>query len=148
MYLIVCKQMTHVKLNYSWHIVILGTISMGANKWIILDRSISVSSNTCTHLTVCTQISFFKNVINKICVYKSYILRIQGSLNKFLDVFRVGTFIDSTHIKLYSPSKESPPAAMHLLYCLNNFWKAPWKSSCLSVAMTFVTASFISSIAS
>ena len=25
---------------------------------------------------------------------------IQGSLNKFLDFFRLGTFIDSTHMKL------------------------------------------------
>ena len=37
---------------------------------------------------------------------------------------------------------------MHLLYCSNNFWKAPSKSSCVSVSMTFVTASFISSIVS
>ena len=35
---------------------------------------------------------------------------------------------------------------MHLLYCSNNFCKAPWKSSCMSVLMTFITASFISSI--
>ena len=33
---------------------------------------------------------------------------------------------------------------MHLLYRSNNFWNAPWKSSCVSVSMTFVTASFIS----
>ena len=31
---------------------------------------------------------------------------------------------------------------------LNNFWKAPWKSSCVSVSMTFLTDSFISSIVS
>ena len=36
---------------------------------------------------------------------------------------------------------------MHL-YRSNNFWKAPWKSSCVNVSMTFVTASFISSIVS
>ena len=36
---------------------------------------------------------------------------------------------------------------MHL-YCSNNFWKAPWKSSCVSVSITFVTGSFISSIVS
>ena len=35
---------------------------------------------------------------------------------------------------------------MHLLYRSNIFWKVPWKSSCVSVSMTFVTASFISSI--
>ena len=30
---------------------------------------------------------------------------------------------------------------MHLLYRFNNIWKAPWKSSCVSVSMAFVTAS-------
>ena len=73
---------------------------------------------------------------------------VQGSLNEFPDFFRMGTFIDSTHMKLWSPSKYSPLAAMHLLYHFNNFWKAPWKSSCVSVSMTFITASFISSIVS
>ena len=66
----------------------------------------------------------------------------------FKTYFRKGTFIDSTCMKLNSPSKESPPAAMHLSYRYKNFWKAPWKSSCVSVSMTFVTASFISSIVS
>ena len=37
---------------------------------------------------------------------------------------------------------------MHSLYRSNNFWKAPWNSSCMSVSMTFVTTSFISSIVS
>ena len=37
---------------------------------------------------------------------------------------------------------------MHLFYRSNNFWKVPWKSSCVIVSMTFVTASFISSILS
>ena len=37
---------------------------------------------------------------------------------------------------------------MHLLYRSNNFWKAQWKSSCVSMSMTFITASFISSIVS
>ena len=32
---------------------------------------------------------------------------------------------------------------MHLLYHSNNFWKAPWRSSCVSMSMTFVTASFM-----
>ena len=35
---------------------------------------------------------------------------------------------------------------MHLLYRSNIFFKAPWKSSCVSVSMTFVTAFFICSI--
>ena len=73
---------------------------------------------------------------------------IRGLFKKFPDFFRMSTFIDSTHMKLYSTSKLSPPAAMHLLYRSNNFWKAPSKSSCVSVSMTFVTASFIFSIVS
>ena len=36
---------------------------------------------------------------------------------------------------------------MHL-YRSNNLWIVPWKSSCVSVSMTFVKASFISSIVS
>ena len=80
--------------------------------------------------------------------YSNPHIYIRGSLNKFPDFFRMGTFIDSTHMKLKSPSKSSPPTAMHLLYRSNNFWKAPWKSSCVSVSMTFVTASFICSIVS
>ena len=34
----------------------------------------------------------------------SCIQYIQGSLNKFPDFFRMGTFIDITHMKLKSPS--------------------------------------------
>ena len=49
----------------------------------------------------------------------------------------MSTFIDITHMKLLSPSKESPPAAVHFLYRPNNSWKAPWKSSYVSVSMTF-----------
>ena len=30
---------------------------------------------------------------------------------------------------------------MYLFYRSNNFWNAPWKSSCVSVSMTFVAAS-------
>ena len=37
---------------------------------------------------------------------------------------------------------------MHLLYRSNNFSKAQWKFSCMSVSMTFITTSFISSIVS
>ena len=29
---------------------------------------------------------------------------------------------------------------MHLLYCSNNFWKAPWKSFCVSVSMTSIVS--------
>ena len=61
----------------------------------------------------------------------------------FPDFFRVDTFINSTHMKLKSPSKLSPPTAMHMLYRPNDFWKAPGKSSCVSMSMTFVTVSLI-----
>ena len=37
---------------------------------------------------------------NRTCLTK-----IRGSLNKFPDFFPVGTFIDSTHMKLKSPSE-------------------------------------------
>ena len=52
----------------------------------------------------------FKNVINDMCLQIIYLIymyksNIQGSLNKFPDFFSMGTFIDSTHMKLKSPSK-------------------------------------------
>ncbi len=47
-----------------------------------------------------------------------------------------------------APDRILSISQMHLFYRLNNFWKAPRKSSCVSVSMTFVTASFISSIVS
>ena len=37
---------------------------------------------------------------------------------------------------------------MHLLCRSKNFWKAPWKSSCVSASMTIVTPSFFSTIVS
>ena len=33
------------------------------------------------------------------------VIIIRGSINKFPDLFRMGTFIDSKHMKLESPSK-------------------------------------------
>ena len=93
----------------------------------------------------------FKKLVFIYVIFLSHIylsIYIRGSVNKFPDFFRMGTFIDSTHMKLSFPSKQSPPAAMNLLYRSNTFWKAPLKSSCVSVSMTFVTTSFISSIVS
>ena len=58
-------------------------------------------------------------------LYVRFSGKVQRSLNKFPDFFRMGTFIDSTHMKLLSRSKYSPPVAMHLLYRSNNFRKAP-----------------------
>ena len=44
----------------------------------------------------------FKNKIpNKFFTFKKF----RGSLNKFPDFFRMGTFSDSTHMKLYPTSK-------------------------------------------
>ena len=45
---------------------------------------------------------FYKNYAVQNLKYLSltFILSIRGSLNKFPDFFRMGTFIDSTHMKL------------------------------------------------
>ena len=58
--------------------------------------------NTWKHLSVCKQMSsnLFENAIYKLCVYKHTYIYIWDSLNKFPDFFRLGTFIDSTHMKL------------------------------------------------
>ena len=39
-------------------------------------------------------------VDNVIYIYIYIYIYIRGSLNKFLEFFRMGTFIDSTHMKL------------------------------------------------
>ena len=41
----------------------------------------------------------------RVCVCVNKFLYIRGSLNRFPDFFRIGTFIDNTCIKLESPSK-------------------------------------------
>ena len=51
------------------------------------------------YVCVCVYIYIYVYVYIYIYIY------IRGSLDKFPDVFRMGTFIDSTHMKLYSPSK-------------------------------------------
>ena len=61
-------------------------------------------------------------VMNIICLFRTWPYSCLWLRN-------MGTFIDSIHMKLKSPSKWSSPTAMHLLYRSNNFWKAPWKSS-------------------
>ena len=40
-----------------------------------------------------------------IYIYTYIYLHIRGSLNKFPEFFRMGSFTDSTHMKLKSPSK-------------------------------------------
>ena len=53
------------------------------------------------HITGNYIIVLFKNNLTyKLFIYKSYMFNIRGSLNKFPDFFRMGTFIDSTHMKL------------------------------------------------
>ena len=44
-------------------------------------------------------IDYLKNI------FRAGVIYIWGSLNKFPDFFRMGTFIDSTHMKHKSPSK-------------------------------------------
>ena len=46
-------------------------------------------------LSICLSVSLSPNIY----------IYIRGSLNKFPDFFRMSTFIDSTHMKLLSPSK-------------------------------------------
>ena len=67
----------------------------------------------------------------------------RGSLNKFPDFFRMGTLL-IVHKWNSSPLRSN----LLSLHRSKTFWKAPWKSSCVIVSMTFVTASFISSIVS
>ena len=50
------------------------------------------------------EIYFYCNLIflqiKSIQKWYNHLIYIQGSLNKFLDFFRMSTFIDSTHMKL------------------------------------------------
>ena len=57
--------------------------------------------NTCN---ICCLFYFKWDGISDIYSYGSDEV-IRGSLNRFPDFFRMGTFIDSTHMKLLSPSK-------------------------------------------
>ena len=57
-------------------------------------------------------------------------------------------FVRAILLKVHTWNSCPLPAAMYLLYRSSNFWKAPWKSSSVSVLITFVTASLISSIVS
>ena len=59
-------------------------------------------NDICTHTRPHTHVHTYK--IQYIYNIDTYIY-IQGSLNKFPNFFRMGTFIDSTHMKLYSPTK-------------------------------------------
>ena len=66
--------------------------------WYVVCVCVSVSVRVVSDFTY----SDFFSVCE--CVNWDFIY-IRGSLNKFPDFFRMGTFINSTHMKLYSPSK-------------------------------------------
>ena len=51
-----------------------------------------------------TKISFSLDTFSVIFEKKKSKLYIRGSLNRFPDIFRMGTSIDSTHMKFKSPS--------------------------------------------
>ena len=63
------------------------------------------------------------------------------------DFFRMGTFIDSTLMKL-DPFEVIFSGCNALIVPFQQLLEGPWKSSWVSVSMTFVTASFISSVVS
>ena len=94
---------------------------------------------------------FFLHLFSKIGNYsfsshKHTHTDIRGSLNKFPDFFVLA-------LLLIVHTRNSSPLRTNLLrlkypFCTVSFWKAPWKYSCVSMSITFVTASFISSIVS
>ena len=47
----------------------------------------------------------FRLALSNIYIYIYIYIYIRGAYDKFPYFFRLGTFIDSTHMKLYSPSK-------------------------------------------
>ena len=80
-------------------------------------------------------------------IHCPYLLDIRGTYDKFPDFFHMGTFIDSTHMKLYSPSKYL--LRLQCTCCtIPTTSGRPHGSPRVSKSMTFVTASFISSIVS
>ena len=79
-------------------------------------------------------------IVQEITIWP-YSQMLRGPLNKFPDFF-VWALLLIVH------TWNSSPAAINLLYRSNNFWNTPWKSSCVSVSMTFVTVSLITSIVS
>ena len=135
-----------VLLLWEWH----ETITPLAMGWIVPPFSFYKNGFNSVSVSLFNGISnlrelFYANTI----LFRKTEVELRGSLNKFPDFFRMGTFIDNTHMKPLVPS-EVISSGCNALVCnrSNNFWKAPWKSSCVSVSMTFVTASFVSSIVS
>ena len=61
-------------------------------------------------------------------IYIYIYIYIGGSLNKFPDVFRMATFIDSTHIKLYSPSEVISSGCNALVVPFQQLLKGPMEA--------------------
>ena len=80
--------------------------------YVLLFMCVFISMCVCVCVCVWKFLSVFVYMsIHGICIsfvwcmsVRSYVY-VRGSLNKFLGFFRMGTFIDSTHMKLLSPSK-------------------------------------------
>ena len=84
---------------------------------------------------------------NVFYIHKYLYFNIRGSLNKFTDFFRMGTFIDSTHNETLVPL-QSNFLQLQSTYIVPTTSGRPHGSPRVSVSMTFITASFISSIVS
>ena len=103
-------------LDNVWHIKnkLIDTVELG--KYISLSLSLTLSLSlslsqyiyACVCLCMCLPVSLSLSLYIYIYIYiyiyecvKLFVcVYIRGSLNKFPDFFRMGTFIDSTHIKL------------------------------------------------
>ena len=52
------------------------------------------------YLYVCIYRHIYMYIYGYICMYIYIYIYLRGACNKFPDFFRMGTFIDSTHMKL------------------------------------------------
>ena len=138
-----------------WHTQTHTYLSIYLSIYLFIYLSIylfqSVHIYLSVYLSICSSIYLFKSVHIYLSIYLSiYLMSIilRGSLNKFPDFF-VWALLLIVH-----PWNSSPLRSNLLrlqctcLYRSNNFCRAQWESSCVSVSMTFVTAYFISSIVS
>ena len=67
---------------------------------LILDLSQFIQSYLSLSLSLFISISLNPFTTLSGCSYLSILVDIQGAYNKFTDFLRMGTFIDSTHMKL------------------------------------------------
>ena len=102
-----CTSMYLFVIYFSFAPVISASIHRYVNYFDIQDLMIAIETemlmltlhhNIFTHLDYVFSATF-------IYIYIYIYIYIRGSLNKFKDFFRIGTFIDSTNMKLLSPSK-------------------------------------------